>query len=153
MIKELISTSSKPGVKPATAATRPTVEPPLKVAAAEVTPPAPAVRPAEKTPEPTPTAQTKPAEAKSPAEKIPLAAATGSEADVTKALLGWASAWSHKDVKSYLSYYANDFQPPNGLTRKAWEAERSQRIDKPGKLQIKVEDIKVSVAGDKATVA
>jgi ketosteroid isomerase-like protein len=55
-------------------------------------------------------------------------------------------------VKTYLSYYASDFQTPNGMARKAWETERTQRIDKPGKLQVSVDDIKVSVAGDKATV-
>lgn len=32
------------------------------------------------------------------------------------------------------------------MTRKAWEAERAQRIDKPGKLQVSVNDIKISVA-------
>ena len=38
------------------------------------------------------------------------------------------------------------------MARKAWEAERTQRIDRPGKLQVSVDDIKVSLAGDKATV-
>ena len=67
-------------------------------------------------------------------------------------LQAWAGAWARKDVKSYLSFYANDFQTPNGMARKAWEAERSQRIDKPGKLQVSLDDINVSIAGDKATV-
>lgn len=150
MIKELISTSTKPGVKPAAA---PAAELPPKVVAAEAPklPPAttpPPLKPAEKAPEPAVVA--KAPEAKAPAEKAPLAT-TASEAEVSKALLGWASAWSRKDVKGYLAYYASDFQPPNGLTRKAWEAERAQRIDKPGKLQVKVDDIKIALAGDKAT--
>lgn len=165
MIKELISTSSKPGVKPAaTTSARPTTElPPAKVAASETPKPAPAVaaapavpaapvKAAEKAPEPVvaakPAATAAPAESTS-AEKAPPA--TAAEADVTKALLGWANAWSRKDVKAYLAYYASDFQPPNGLTRKAWENERAQRIDKPGKLQVKVDEIKITFAGDKAT--
>ena len=164
MIKELISTSSKPGVKPAaTTSARPTVElPPAKVAVSETPKPAPAATVAapaavpakavEKTPEPVVAA--KPAETKAPAEsasteKAPQA--TAAEAEVTKALLGWANAWSRKDVKGYLAYYASDFQPPNGLTRKAWENERAQRIDKPGKLQVKVDEIKITFVGDKAT--
>jgi tetratricopeptide (TPR) repeat protein len=156
MIKELISTSSKPGAKPAATPSRPAAEPPPKVAAAEAPKPAPVVatpppaKPVEKAPEPV--AATKPSETKTTAENAPPAAATGSESDLTKALQGWASAWSRKDVKGYLSYYASDFQPPNGLSRKAWEAERTQRIDKPGKLQVKVDEIKISLAGDKATV-
>jgi hypothetical protein len=38
------------------------------------------------------------------------------------------------------------------MPRKAWEAERSQRIDKPGKLQVKVDDIKITINDNKATV-
>jgi len=156
MIKELISTSSKPGVKPAAAATPPAVEPaktanatpPKEAQPATATPP-PSAKPLEKPPGPVEAVKTP--DAKTPAEKAPIAAAV-SEPDVSKALQGWASAWSRKDVKSYLSYYAGDFQTPNGMARKAWEAERTQRIDKPGKLQISVDDIKVTLAGDKATV-
>jgi len=38
------------------------------------------------------------------------------------------------------------------MARKAWEAERTQRIDKPGKLQVSIDELKVSFDGDKATV-
>ena len=152
MIKELISTSSKPGTKPGAAATPPAAEP-VKPAVVEATKPVPVVvppviKPVEKAPEPVATAKTP--EVKAPAEKP--ADTSGVEADVTKALQGWASAWSRKDVKTYLGYYANDFQTPKGVARKAWETERTQRIDKPGKLQVSVDDIKISLANDKATV-
>ena len=156
MIKELISTSSKPAAKPAAAATPATpVSEPVKSAATEPPKVAPAtpvpvvasVKPTEKAPEPV-VAQKTP-EPKTQTEKAPMI--TGEESDVTKALQNWAGAWSRKDVKSYLGFYANDFQTPNGMTRKAWESERAQRIDKPGKLQISVGDIKISIASDKAT--
>jgi tetratricopeptide (TPR) repeat protein len=170
LIRELISTSTKPGAKPVAAAatTRPTE--PVKIAAADpvkavtapqppaaiVNPVSPPVKPVEKAPEP--------AKIEKPAEKAteaktanlapskPVATDGGGDADVIKALQGWASAWSRKDVKAYLDYYASDFQTPNGTPRKTWEAERTQRIDKPGKLQISVDDVKVSIAGEKATV-
>ena len=152
MIKELISTSSKPGTKPGAAVTPPAAEPVKPVAVEAAKPVAvavtPAVKPVEKAPEPVATAKTP--EVKAPAEKP--ADTSGIEADVTKALHGWASAWSRKDVRAYLGYYANDFQTPKGVARKAWETERTQRIDKPGKLQVSVDDIKVSLANDKATV-
>lgn len=161
MIKELISTSSKPGTKPGAAATPPAAEP-AKTPVAETKPeakpvqpvaPVATVKPVEKTPEPV---ATKTPEVKTPTEKPaePTAQASSPavESEVTKALQGWASAWSRKDVKAYLSYYASDFQTPKGIARKAWETERAQRIDKPGKLQVSVDDIKVSVANDKATV-
>ena len=168
MIRELISTSTKPGVKPGAATIRPGSEP-VKIAVAEpakpvaTSQPAAAVvnpvtvpaKPVEKTPEPA--RVEKPAE-KGPDVKAansvsskPVTADSNNEADVTKALQGWASAWSRKDVKNYLAHYASDFQPPNGMARKAWETERTQRIDKPGKLLVSVDEIKVSIAGDKAT--
>jgi len=149
MIKELIGTSSKPGAKPAPAAARPTAET-EKVAAVEAPKPVPAAiisKAPEKAPETA--AAVKAPETKAPEEKTALVA---TEAEVSKALRAWASAWSNKDVKAYLGYYASEFRTPNGMTRKAWEAERSQRIDKPGKLQVSVDGIKVSLAGDKATV-
>ena len=159
MIKDLISTSAKPGTKPTPPAAEPVPPTPAKVASAEpaktpapATPqsaPKPAEKPVESAPEPK-KADVKPAEPK--AKDTPPPAATASEADITKALQGWASAWSNKDVKAYLNYYASDFQTPNGTPRKAWEAERAQRIDKPGKIQVSVDSIKITMTGDKATV-
>lgn len=158
LIKDLISTT-KPG-KPGASVPQPAVQPaaaPVKPAATEpsaaVTPP---TKPAEKTvelaPAPKEVAETKVAEeAKAPAEK-PQDAVSGAEAEVKKTLLGWANAWSRKDVRAYLGYYASDFQTPKGASRKAWEAERASRIDKPGKLQVRVDDVRVSIANDKATV-
>lgn len=153
MIKEMISTSSKPTGKPA--ATAPLESEPVKVAAvttpvkpAEKIPAEKPLAPAAKTPEPATSAPAKAAETKPAAEKV----SANAESDVSKALQGWANAWSNKDVKAYLGYYASDFHTPNGMTRKAWETERSQRIDKPGKLQVNVDNIQVTLAGDKATV-
>jgi ketosteroid isomerase-like protein len=88
----------------------------------------------------------------SPAPTKPAAKADNEELLVSKALQSWAAAWSRKDVKAYLGHYASDFTPPGGMNRKAWEAERTARIDKPGKIEVDVSDIKVSIAGDKATV-
>jgi len=155
MIKDLISTT-KPG-KPGTTAPQPASEP-VKPAvvepAASVTPPS---KPAEKVADAQPAAATKAPETKTVEEakaatEKPLDATSAVEAEVTKTLLAWASAWSRKDVKGYLSYYANDFQTPKGVARKDWETERARRIDKPGKLQVSVDDVKVSIANDKATV-
>lgn len=74
------------------------------------------------------------------------------ERAVTKTLQGWASAWSRKDAKAYLAYYAADFRTPRGIPRKAWESERTRPMSKPGKLQVEIEDLQVSFADDKATV-
>ena len=159
LIRELISTSSKPGVRPGAATIRPATEP-VKIAAAEPVKPVATPQPATAVVNPVtlpakpvekPAEKTAEAKAANPVPAKPVATDSNSEADVSKALQGWASAWSRKDVKSYLAYYASDFQTPNGMARKAWETERTQRIDKPGKLLVSVDEIKVSIAGDKAT--
>ena len=166
MIRDL--TVGKPGVKPNVSpeslapAPKPVVtepvsvkpaEPPaaVKPAAAAVPvppPPPPAIKPVEKVEKVAAAPAMKPSETRPPLEKAP-ALSSSTEADVIKALQGWAAAWSNKDVKAYLGYYAADFQTPNGMARKAWETERAQRIDKPGKILVSVDEIKVSLSGEK----
>jgi ketosteroid isomerase-like protein len=63
----------------------------------------------------------------------------------------WAKAWSARDVKSYLNFYSNDFETPNGQARKAWEEERRSRIAGKGRINVKVEAPEVSVNGNTAT--
>ena len=124
---------------PAPLPAKPVAPVPAVVASAKPSPPpAPAVKeepkPAPKRPEPKD-------------ETPPQAAA------IAKAVNNWAGAWSRKDVKSYLGHYARDFEPPKGLNRKAWEEERTQRLTKPGSIEVELENVKVvSVSGDRATV-
>ena len=166
MIKELISTSTAPGSKPTANAPKAESEPAKAAVAADtsakpttpttaaaqtavvtpITPPA--VKQVDKTP--AAEASVKPKESKDNDTKT--SSPDGIEQDLTRLVQAWASAWSRKDVKSYLAFYASNFQTPNGMPRKDWEAERKQRIDKPGKLQVTVDDIKVSISGDTATV-
>jgi len=82
----------------------------------------------------------------------PPSAQKQAEADLLQATRRWASAWSDKDVKAYLSAYAPDFVTPKGTTRKEWETERAQRIDKPGKIEVTLSDIQVSLDGNNARV-
>ncbi|CAB1369516.1 conserved exported protein of unknown function [Denitratisoma oestradiolicum] len=144
--------------------------------------PAPAVAPAIVTPvaPPTPVALAKPAEparpveapkpvtvtvaqAPTPAKAAEVAPAPASEttpkasgndanADIARTIDNWSRAWSKKDVKTYLSLYAKDFGTPGGLSRKAWEKERDQRIRKPGEIDVSFEGLKVTSNGpDQAT--
>ncbi|MDR2787994.1 MAG: tetratricopeptide repeat protein [Candidatus Accumulibacter sp.] len=157
MIRELISVSLRSGVKPGVVAAKtanrpekttvddPSAKPlaPPPVAAAPVTPPpaAAAGGSAGKAP-----AAAKPDEA---GKAEPSAAEA--EDEIVKTVRHWADAWSRKDVNAYLAFYAGDFQTPNGMPLRKWETERRQRIDKPGKLQVDIEDIEVSVSGGTAT--
>lgn len=62
----------------------------------------------------------------------------------------WAKAWSAKDVKGYLAAYGKDFNPPGNASRGNWEAERRQRIGEKSKITVKLDNLNVSVNGDKA---
>jgi tetratricopeptide (TPR) repeat protein len=81
----------------------------------------------------------------------PAKAAAGSD-DVVKAVSAWAEAWSRKDMRGYFNAYASNFDTPNGVSRKAWEKERQQRIaGKGGKISVTFDDPQVTINGDKAT--
>lgn len=74
------------------------------------------------------------------------------EDDVLKAIENWAKAWSNKDTNAYLAHYAKDFQTPKGESRKAWAEERRERIEGKGRISVKIENAKVSIDGNTATV-
>ena len=145
LIKELFSSSGK-GMKPS--ATK--AEPVAKVATAS---PAPAIKPAPTatvTPQPAPSA---PAAAAPPPPPAPTKAAKPladpTSTEVIKAVNGWAQAWSNNDVNAYLGYYAKDFRTPQGEQRGDWEASRKARIAKPKKIEVGIEQPKVSVTDAK----
>jgi ketosteroid isomerase-like protein len=113
-------------------------------AATAVAPAVKAVAPAKPESKPEPKPEPKPAPKP--------AAASNENNEILAAVHGWARAWSEKDVKSYLNFYANDFETPKGETRKAWAEERHQRIEGKGRIDVKIESPHVSVNGNTATV-
>jgi hypothetical protein len=58
--------------------------------------------------------------------------------DVT---LNWASAWSQQRVDDYLGFYSSEFMPPNGASRKAWEAYRRERLEAPDSIEITITEL------------
>jgi tetratricopeptide (TPR) repeat protein len=163
MIDDLVGGGKVGPGKTAGAQTAPV--PPTVVAPtpALVTPPAPAVV-ASKTLEqakPTPKlAEAKPAEVKpappaakpEPARSEPTKAGD-STGEIAAAIDNWLAAWSKKDVKTYLAHYARDFQTPDGQSRKDWETDRSQRVGKPGKIEVGRDKLSIKLEGsDKAVV-
>lgn len=79
------------------------------------------------------------------------AAVSDASAEITRAIELWAAAWSRKDIKAYLAAYAGDFKTPAGESRAAWDAARQQRINKPGLIQVSVENLRITVDGGTAT--
>ena len=168
LIRDLITTSGKANVKPQAAA-------PAAAIPAPATAPAPAAPGTAKPAAPataTVVAATqgaaavaaqpaKPAPAAAPTPTpVPVAAAptpvkeatNPASEDVVRAVKAWADAWSRKDMKAYLGAYASDFDTPKGMSRKAWEQEREQRIaGKGGKIAVTVDNPVVTINGDKAT--
>ncbi|MBU0623135.1 MAG: tetratricopeptide repeat protein [Gammaproteobacteria bacterium] len=100
------------------------VAPPAQVAVAKL--------PAPKKPEPVPAPVAKP----------------DADTELLKVTQAWAAAWSAKDYRKYLTFYAAAFKTPGGMSRKAWEAQRQQRISAPKSIKVEVLDAKVKVADD-----
>jgi Flp pilus assembly protein TadD/ketosteroid isomerase-like protein len=158
MIRELVTgntrvASAKPAVsKPVTEPTTPVASKPVE-AKPEIKPvdPNPVVV-AAATPAPATAEPAKADAGKTEAGKASGGAAKASQDDVAKAVNQWAAAWARKDVKAYLAVYAKDFKTPGGVPRAKWEADRRSRIDKPGSIEVKLDQIKVTLDGDTAVV-
>jgi tetratricopeptide (TPR) repeat protein len=150
LIRDLMSVSARP-------TTLASHSPAGKAQVAAVPAAKTAVSPVAKS-EPAPVAKPEPtATATPPAEPKPVPSAdskpaAGGKQDVEKAIRDWAAAWSKKDIKAYFASYARDFQTPGGEPRSAWEEERARRINKPEPIQVGIENIQVTMDGDRATV-
>jgi tetratricopeptide (TPR) repeat protein len=88
----------------------------------------------------------------SAATAAPAGAAADGKGQVTEAIEGWAKAWSSKNVKGYLGYYAPDFEVPGGESRAAWEKQRAERITKPKSIEVDAKILNAQVSGNEATV-
>lgn len=161
LIRDLITTSGKGNVKPqpptpATAAPLPIpATPPPTTTPVKPAPGASTAAPSANIVTSTPGAAASMPKLAEPKASTPLVAAapTGAAAnEVNKAIANWANAWSRKDVKGYLAQYAADFKTPKGIARKAWEAEREDRIaGKPGKISVSYDEPQIIINGDRAT--
>ena len=178
LIRDLISTSGRPNVKPsASPAATPANTPAATVVAstpAAATKPATTATPAASSslpPPPPPVVAAKPSltppTASTPAAPVvatgntaakPTAETAGNKPDpaiedINKALAAWSGAWMRKEMKAYFAAYASDFETPKGMSRKAWEEEREQRIaGKGGKISISYDTPKITIDGNQATV-
>ena len=72
---------------------------------------------------------------------------------IKQALQTWAHNWSQKDTKKYFASYANNFDPPDNMSRAKWEAERELRITSKKKIQVALSNFKIDINGNKAKVS
>ena len=69
------------------------------------------------------------------------------------AVQAWAAAWSNQRVDDYLSFYGPSFEPPNGLSRSEWEAQRRQRLSKPRYIRVTISSLSAEQADDGTVTA
>ncbi|MFC0170894.1 tetratricopeptide repeat protein [Pseudoduganella danionis] len=135
---------------PAPAATKPAVPVPLPVPVQTKPEPAkPAPAPVVAKPEPAKVEPPKPAKPEAPKPAKPD---TTDRDAVLAQVNGWAKAWTAQNVDSYLGYYSRDFEPPKGMTHKAWAEERRSRIEGKGRIRVEVSSPEVVVTGNTAKV-
>jgi ketosteroid isomerase-like protein len=67
------------------------------------------------------------------------------EKSILDAANNWAAAWASKDLDKYFASYADSFKPAKGESRKAWEATRKERINRPAKISVDLSNQKVTI--------
>jgi ketosteroid isomerase-like protein len=135
-----------PAPAPAQVAAKPLPAPaPVKVAVAPAPAPAPAPIKIAVAPAPAPAAPL-------PVKAAPAKPDTSERDAVLAQVHGWAKAWAAQNVDSYLGYYSQQFEPPKGLSRKAWADERRARIEGKGRIHVEVASPEVAVNGNTARV-
>ncbi|MFC4159099.1 tetratricopeptide repeat protein [Chitinimonas lacunae] len=139
----------------------PTPPPPAVAAKPVPPPPTPVVAPPVSKPvaaAPAPVAAvpstSKPVDATATKPQPPVKpdADRAAEVELTRAVNGWADAWSDQRVAAYLGYYGRAFKPPKGESRAAWEASRRERIAGAKRIEVKVQNVRVKLNGDEAEV-
>ena len=88
---------------------------------------------------------------KAPAAKAEESPNASDSKPVEEAVQKWADAWSDRNLKAYFSSYGKEFAPPGGAKRSAWENERETRIMGKSKISVRIDGLKVTVSGNKAT--
>lgn len=78
--------------------------------------------------------------------------ASGTEQELRQALQQWSQAWSGQAMTPYLGMYASDFEPPKGLSRSAWEQQRTQRITSKKSIRHDMQNMTLLINADQATV-
>ncbi len=123
----------------------------LSAKSVEQPPPPPAASPSLET-TPRPKASSSSVREATPAS--PDAASSDKSADAVEAAVhSWAQAWAAKDVERYLAAYLDDFQPTSGLPHDAWEAQRRQRLNRPGAIEVRLSALKIDILAPERAIA
>ncbi len=152
LIKELFSNDSMTGkrpVKPVVVAATPAANSETELKSSEAKPRPPATQAAA--PKQVPPDNSSKQQLSEGPVKQPVAdhlSIHNDQADVLKTVRAWASAWSSKDAKKYLSFYSGDFKVPGSQSRSDWESLRTERISKPKYIHVGIDDASVKFMDD-----
>lgn len=125
--------------------------PPAKSSSVELLP-TPSAQPMVEPPAAAPSMMPVAAPAEQPSMGSQPVDSLDSAGEISDTLNQWAAAWAAKDVKKYLSFYANTFEPGK-LSRKEWEAQRRARLGDRAQIRVKLSDVEVNVfSSHRATV-
>jgi len=91
------------------------------------------------------------AAAASPSPSAQTPTTDAREMQLREQLDAWARAWSRQDMKAYLAAYARDFQPPAGMNRTQWEADRQLKITSKKRIQVEITQLRISWREQEAT--
>lgn len=59
---------------------------------------------------------------------------------IVQTIRAWALAWSGQDFDAYTDFYADDYDPGDGMSRAEWLDLRRARLGKPEDIHIRIED-------------
>ena len=87
-----------------------------------------------------------------PDATVAVPAESASRAAIEALVHDWAAAWSEQRLADYLSFYAGDFRPPDGMSRRQWSKRRGERLSAPAFIQVTLSSVQVRVLdADKAS--
>ena len=87
-----------------------------------------------------------------PPNKLPRVRIEPAQDAVEATVQGWAAAWAAQDVDLYLSFYASDFQPDDGLSRQEWASQRRLRLTQPSWIKVELGKLRVTGQNDQQAV-
>jgi outer membrane protein assembly factor BamE (lipoprotein component of BamABCDE complex)/ketosteroid isomerase-like protein len=82
-----------------------------------------------------------------------VAPATAADPAINAVIQAWADAWRSKNVESYLGYYADNFVPEGLPSKQAWIAQRKQRLNKPGAIEVELQNLNISTQEQSASAS
>lgn len=76
-----------------------------------------------------------------------IAASAEISTKIEAAVEGWRKAWSARRLELYFSFYAPDYRPDSETSHEKWREERRKGIMEKARIDVKVENLKISSAG------